>query len=164
MFKKIMIILVITLSGCATFDVPIPHDLSKDKLTDENIMILFSTRANDYSISSASVLAIYKANGGGTLLSYHIDNYALKPHFQEGWGFLNIGFLPPGEYRYELHSLNPYASYGKFKNPIRFTVKGNKVIYLGEAYLGANTLQIRNQWARIFQCFWSEILNLLKKI
>ena len=153
MLKKFMVILVVALSGCASMELPIAHDLSKDTLTDESSMIIVSTWANDKSISFASMLTIYKADGDEALLSFNIDSYVLKPHFQEGWGFLNVSFLEPGEYRYELYNLNPYYTYYRFEKPITFRVQGNEVIYLGEAYLDGEYLRIRDKRVRDIPMF-----------
>lgn len=153
MFKKLIIILAIGLSGCASREVPIAHDLSKDSITESNSMVILSTWAPDKSISFASMLTVYKVDGNRRLLELPIDNYVLKPHFQDGWGFLHVTSLPPGEYRFELYNLNPYYTYDKFEPPFTFRIEKNEIVYLGEASLMDWYLKISDRSERDISMF-----------
>ena len=131
MKRALYFLAFILLSSCSTFEWKFPI-IQKSQLNSSTSIVILSTWAPGKSISSASEIGI-RRKSGGALVGAPIDNYALKSHFQDGWGFLNAFQLPPGDYIIFLNATNPFMNYRDPDKPYAFTLKGGEIIYLGEA-------------------------------
>jgi hypothetical protein len=120
-------------------------------------LAVVSTWADGKSISEASEIVIKRVSDGKTVAGAPIDNYSLKSHFQDGWGFLNAFQLPPDDYAITLHAVNPFMLYIEPKKSLRFTVRSGEVTYLGEAYFyregGYGKLKMRDRATRDIPMF-----------
>lgn len=107
-------------------------------------------------MSFVSEFAIRRASDNKVVAASPIDNYALKPHFTDGWGFLSAFRLPPGDYIAELFAVNPMIKYVNQK-PIQFSLRGGQIVYLGEANLskagGSLRVTMRDQSQRDLPMF-----------
>jgi hypothetical protein len=99
-----------------------------------NGFIVISTFADAKSITSASTVIIRQAGHRKRVAILQIDNFAGKPDFSPGWGFLYALPVPPGDYVMELGSMNPYRHYSAGSDGLGFTVTAGAKTYLGEAY------------------------------
>ena len=131
MKRALLFLALIVLSSCSTFEWKIPS-IQKSQLDASTSVVILSTWAPGKSISSASEIGI-RRKSGGPVVGAPIDNYALKSHFQDGWGFLNAFHLPAGNYVIFLNATNPFMTYSESNSPYEFTIKGGEIIYLGEA-------------------------------
>ena len=146
-------------AGCSSFTWKAPAGMQKSDLGPETGLAVISTWADQKSISQASEIVLKRVSDGKVVAGAPIDNYALKSHFQEGWGFLSAFQLPPGEYAITLHAVNPFRGYVEPRQSLRFTVRGGEASYLGEAYYykegGYGKLRMRDRMTRDIPMFVS---------
>lgn len=150
------IFLSMSLVGCMSFEWKIPQ-VQRSELSQHKSVVVVSTWAPGKSIASASELTIHRKSDGSLAGAGPIDNYALKPHFQDGWGFLHVFQMSPGDYVISLGATNPYDSYKGSESPLEFTVPAGKMVYLGEAAFhrepGAGVIEMRNRFERDIALF-----------
>lgn len=131
--RNIVMFLAISamLSSCVGFSYDIPSNITVEK---GKGVVLLSTGAQSKSASSARNLLI-KNSAGRVVESLHIDNFALKSHFEDHIGFVHAVNLEEGEYEINLDVLNIYLEAKNRNSAPKFSVKSGEIIYLGEIFL-----------------------------